>query len=283
MNKPAPEPWVIETSDDTFQVDVFDRSNQQLVVLDFWSENCQSCMLLAPILEKVVNEFDGAVALVKANTELLPQLAGEFQVQAVPAVCAILDGGLIDSFQGLVPEETIREWLEKLIRHKQLLSLKQLEKVDADAAEEQYREILKEDAESPHANIGLARLLVARDCPELAAEIIARLEDRGFLEPEAKQVKATLALDADGGDLAAARAATEADPGDPGAQLALAEALASAGEHEEAMEISLSLIANDRERTGKDAHQLMLTIFSALPDDSDLVSAYRRRLATTLY
>ena len=283
MNKPAPTPWVIETSDDTFQVDVFDRSNQQLVVLDFWSETCQSCMLLAPILEKVVNEFDGAVALVKANTELLPQLTTEFQVQTVPTVCAILDGGLIDSFQGLVPEETIREWLERLVRHKQLLSLKQLEKVDAEAAEEQYRDILKEDAESPHANIGLARLLVARDCPEPAAEIIARLEDRGFLEPEAEQVKATLALDADGGDLAAARAATEADPGDLGAQLALAEALASAGEHEEAMEISLSLIANDRERTGKDAHQLMLTIFSALPDDSDLVSAYRRRLATTLY
>jgi putative thioredoxin len=283
MNKQAPEPWVIETSDDTFQVDVFDRSNQQLVVLDFWSEACQSCMLLAPILEKVVNEFDGAVALVKANMELLPQLAGEFQVQAVPAVCAILDGGLIDSFQGLVPEETIREWLERLIRHKQLLSLKQLEKVDAEAAEEQYREILKEDADSPHANIGLARLLVARDCPEPAAEIIARLEDRGFLEPEAEQVKATLALDADGGDLVAARAAAEADPDDLSAQLAFAEALASAGEHEGAMEISLSLIANDRERTGKDAHQLILTIFSALPDDSDLVSTYRRRLAMTLY
>lgn len=283
MTEDSQTSWILETTDDSFEADAIARSHESLVIVDFWSETCQPCRLLAPVLEKVVNEFQGAVLLVKANTEQAPATAQEFQVQAVPTVFAIIDGQIADTFQGLIPEEDIREWFSLLLRHKQLAMLKQLETSDAESAEQQYREILETDADSPHANIGLARLLAARGQNDDAMAIITMLEERGFLEPEAEQVKASLSLTQETIDLPAARAAVSQRPDDFEALLSLSEALAAGGESEEAMEIALSLIEQDREATGKQAHQLMLNIFKSLSDDADLVSAFRRRLAMTLY
>jgi putative thioredoxin len=283
MTEDSQASWILETTDDSFEADAIARSHESLVIVDFWSDTCQPCRLLAPVLEKVVNEFDGAVLLVKANTEQAPATAQEFQVQAVPTVFAILDGQIADSFQGLIPEEDIREWFSSLLRHKQLAMLKQLETSDAESAEQQYREILTTDTESPHANIGLARLLAARGLNDDAMAIITMLEERGFLEPEAEQVKASLSLTQETIDLPAARDAVSQRPDDFEALLSLSEALAAAGESEEAMEIALSLIEQDRQATGNQAHQLMLNIFKSLADDAELVSTFRRRLAMTLY
>lgn len=283
MTEDSQASWILETTDDSFEADAIARSHESLVIVDFWSDTCQPCRLLAPVLEKVVNEFNGAVLLVKANTEQAPATAQEFQVQTVPTVFAILDGQIADSFQGLIPEEDIREWFSAILRHKQLAMLKQLETSDAESAEQQYREILATDTESPHANIGLARLLAARGLNDDALAIITMLEERGFLEPEAEQVKASLSLAQETIDLPAARDAVSQRPDDFEALLSLSEALAAAGESEEAMEIALSLIEKDRQATGNQAHQLMLNIFKSLPDDAELVSTFRRRLAMTLY
>lgn len=283
MTEDSQASWILETTDDSFEADAIARSHESLVIVDFWSDTCQPCRLLAPVLEKVVNEFEGAVLLVKANTEQAPATAQEFQVQSVPTVFAILDGQIADSFQGLIPEEDIREWFSALLRHRQLAMLKQLETSDAESAEQQYRDILATDTESPHANIGLARLLAARGLNDDAMAIITMLEDRGFLEPEAEQVKASLSLTQETIDLPAAREAVSQRPDDFEALLSLSEALAAAGESEEAMEIALSLIEQDRQATGNQAHQLMLNIFKSLADDEELVSTFRRRLAMTLY
>ncbi len=283
MNDLPSSSSTINATDETFEVDAIERSHKELVVVDFWSDTCQPCRLLAPVLEGVVGEFEGKVVLVKVDIDQAPQTAANYQIQSVPAVYALIDGQIADTFQGLVPEETIREWFSTLLRHKHLVMLKALEDTDAASAEDQYREILESDPESPHANIGLARLLASKGDLEAAGQIINRLEERGFLEPEAEQVKASLLLRDEATALPEARAAAAASPDDFQLQLVLSEALAAEGEHLEAMDMALSLIEHDRQHTGTQAHQLMLNIFKVLPDDSELISTYRRRLAMTLY
>jgi putative thioredoxin len=274
--------WLADTSDETFANDVLEASQSAIVVLDFWATWCQPCTMLSPLLEKVVSEHNGSVLLVKADTDLAPKAAAEYGVQSLPAVFAILDGDPVDGFQGLMAEEDLRDWLGRLVRHKQLLDLQGLEKTDAEAALTGYREILASDEDSPHANIGLARVLLATNDADGASEIIARLEERGFLEPEAERIKAQLSIDSiDDDAIESLRSA--ADSGDYDDQLKLAQALASSQQYDEACTIALTLIAEDRSRTGKDAHQLMLNMFTALPDDSEVTATYRRRLAMALY
>ena len=93
-------PWVMATSDDSFDKDVFERSFETAVVVDFWADWCAPCRLLGPVLEKLAAEYDGGFVLVKANTEEVPQAAAKFRVDGIPAVFAVCDGEVVEAFQG---------------------------------------------------------------------------------------------------------------------------------------------------------------------------------------
>src|SRR5690606_13109241 len=125
------------------------------------------------------------------------------------------------------------------------------------------------------ALIGLARLDLARGRIEEGRGRIDALERRGFLEPEAETVKAELTLRRQGtesGGLEAARAAVDADPDDLQARFRLAEALAAAGQHAEALEIGLDLVERDRHGIGEEARKTMLAVFQVLPQDSPIAT-----------
>jgi putative thioredoxin len=106
---------VIETTDGDFVADVLERSQETLVVLDFWAAWCQPCRLLAPLLEKLAAEYAGKFILIKADTDQLPQQALAFGVEGIPAVYAVRDGKVIDSFTGLLTESQLRKWLKGVV------------------------------------------------------------------------------------------------------------------------------------------------------------------------
>jgi hypothetical protein len=81
------------------------------------------------------------------------------------------------------------------------------------AAAEIYGKILQESPQQARATIGLARSLVRMERFDEASELIAGLEKRGFLEPEAEQLKAAVELHASGAtDLDTCRRAAQANP-----------------------------------------------------------------------
>jgi putative thioredoxin len=104
---------VIDVTDATFESDVLDRSTQATIVVDLWASWCGPCKTLGPILEKVVGEADG-VDLVKIDVDANPRSAATFQVQSIPAVFAIRDRKVVDSFIGALPEPAVRQWVTAL-------------------------------------------------------------------------------------------------------------------------------------------------------------------------
>ena len=79
------------------------------------------------------------------------------------------------------------------------------------------------------------------------------------------------------------RAAAAADPENSELQFHLAESLAGAEQYEEALQICLAMVEKDRQGVGEPSRKLMLEIFRALPDDSELIATYRRKLSLLLY
>jgi putative thioredoxin len=291
MNEPHSDssPWIVETNDSSFEKDVLDRSREVPVVVDFWAPWCQPCRMLTPILEKLVGEFEGKFILVKVNTDEAQMTAAQFRIQSIPCVYGFRDGQIVDSFVGVLPEDQLRAWLERLVPSEAELLTREgraLEQDDPSAAEAVYRRAIEAAPDESGAKIALASLLLSQDRADESRRIVEQLESRGFLETEAEAVKAALELNRLGEespDIAACRAELDAQPDSGELQLKLAGALAAAQQYEEALQLSLDLVRRDKQGIGQPAKQLMLDIFRVLPDDSELISEYRRQLSAALY
>lgn len=279
-----PSPWIVNTTPESFEKDVFERSHELPIIVDFWAAWCAPCRALAPTLEALASEFEGKFILVKANTEEVPDAASKFNVQGIPAVYAVIDGEVVDFFSGALPEAQIRSWLDRLFAISAFAEAKRLEETAPAAAEAKYRVLAEQEPNNAEFQIGLARTLLKQERMEDCQQIIDQLEDRGFLEPEAEKLKATLALHSvEGVDLEGLKKQAAAEPNNFDLQLQLAEARAGAKQYEEALQACLAIVEQDRKGLGDSARQVMVDIFRVLPDDSELTSTYRRKLSMALY
>jgi len=286
-------PSVIDVTTETFERDVIERSAELPVVVDFWAPWCGPCRQLAPLLDKMVAEFPGRFVLAKVNVDENPEIAGALGAQSIPFVVAVRDRALVDQFVGLLPEAALREWITRLLpspAEEHVQKGMAIEAKDPLAAEKHYREALdlipEHDPGRDTVRIMQARALAAQQRDDEAANILKELEARGFLEPEAEKIKAQLevrAAAAEAGGLEQARRHAAEAPDDFSRQLQLADALAVAGKFEEAMQTCMAVIQKDRAGHGEEAKTTMVRIFSMLPAGSELVSAYRRKLATAMY
>lgn len=289
MTDAAKSPWILDATLENFQAEVIDRSHEMLIIIDFWADWCQPCKVLAPILEKLAIEFDGQLLLVKANTEPLQAIAAQFNVQSIPAVFAMRDAQVLDFFEGVLPEDALRDWITRQLpseAEKLVVEAKALGSEDLAASESKLRAAIELDEKLFTAQIALAENLVEQNRDDDAQAIVDELEKRGFLEPEAERVKASLELRRQGseaGDVEPCRATLAADPKNTEAKLKLAEALAATQQYEEALQLGLEVVQQDKTNFGEPARVLMVDIFKILPGDSELTGEYRRKLGSALY
>ena len=101
---------MLELNGDTFQAEVLD--NPEPVAVDFWASWCGPCKLLAPVLDKVVQEFEGRVRFTKVNVDENPELAAKYGIVSIPTVMLFRDKEQPKRLIGLVDAQTLREFLE---------------------------------------------------------------------------------------------------------------------------------------------------------------------------
>ncbi len=172
-----------DVTDATFGTEVIERSHQVPVLVDLWAEWCGPCRTLGPILERVVAETEGAVELAKVDVDANPRIAQQFQVQSIPAVYAIRDGAVADSFLGALPESQVREFVARISGP---VEPSEVDRLLAAGDEDSLRAALELDGGETRVVLALAELLVVDGRGDEALAILERIPE----SPETRRIAA---------------------------------------------------------------------------------------------
>ena len=77
------------------------------VVVDFWAEWCGPCRLVHPELEKIADEYQDKIKVVKLNIDDAPSIASRYGVMSIPTIALFVDGDLKSQVIGARPKDDI--------------------------------------------------------------------------------------------------------------------------------------------------------------------------------
>lgn len=292
---PAGSGHVKDATDQSFMADVVEVSKQVPVLVDFWAPWCGPCRQLGPVIEKAVNAAGGKVKLVKINIDENPQIAGQLRIQSIPAVLAFVNGQPVDGFMGALPESQVNDFIKRVSGETDTEALDELltraEKAlfegDAGGAAQDFAAVLQADPGNLRAAAGMARVYLSQGDREGAEGILAQIPPAKATDPAIAGVRAAMDLASEGddaGDPADAWRTLEAAGGKgAGHRFNLARALIGAGDLDGAATQLLDSIAEDREWNEGAARQLLLRVFDAAGQGSELTRAGRKRLSSILF
>ena len=85
-------------------------------VVDFYANWCGPCKMLAPIFEKLSNEYAGKVDFYKIDVDQEGALTADFNVQSIPSLFFFSTDGKIERAVGGMTEGQLRARIESLLK-----------------------------------------------------------------------------------------------------------------------------------------------------------------------
>lgn len=99
-----------------FDSDQFEEAIRSGVTLvDFFATWCMPCKMVAPVIEKVAQQYAGRVTVGKVDIDEEPDLAAAYNVQSVPSILIFKDGALASTLVGARPYDAFAAELDKLM------------------------------------------------------------------------------------------------------------------------------------------------------------------------
>ena len=104
MNKP------IAVDDANFDQTVLQADMPVLV--DFWAPWCRPCLMVAPILDELAEEYSGRITVARMDVDQNPRTASRYHIMAIPTMFLFKKGKPIANIVGYKPKTELKRELD---------------------------------------------------------------------------------------------------------------------------------------------------------------------------
>lgn len=107
------EEMVTDVTDQDFEEEVI-KSNLPVLV-DLWAPWCGPCRIVAPVVDKLAERYDGKVKFCRLNVDENLQTASKYRVMSIPTLIFFKGGEAVDTVIGAVPERVLQPKIDGLL------------------------------------------------------------------------------------------------------------------------------------------------------------------------
>ena len=104
---------VSDVSDQTFEDEVIKATLP--VLLDLWAPWCGPCRMVAPVIEKLAESYNGKMKFCRLNVDENPQTAAKYRIMSIPTLMFFKNGEVAETGVGAVPERTLQPKIDALL------------------------------------------------------------------------------------------------------------------------------------------------------------------------
>ena len=101
----------VELDDSSFPG--FIRQVSKPVMVDFFSQTCGPCRILAPLIDAITKRYYGRVIIAKLDTSRNQLTAGRYRIRGVPTLIFFKNGQVMDQITGALPEQELIRLLDR--------------------------------------------------------------------------------------------------------------------------------------------------------------------------
>ena len=107
MSKP------ITVEDDTFDKTVLQA--EMPVLVDFWAQWCRPCLMAAPVLDELADEYEGKMTFAKLDVDQNAKTAVKYGIMSIPNLIIFKDGKPVSQIIGYKPKEELKRSLDDVL------------------------------------------------------------------------------------------------------------------------------------------------------------------------
>lgn len=85
------------------------------VLVDFYADWCNPCKMMAPVVEKLAEEFNGKAKVGKCNIDENMQIAQRYRVASIPTFMVFKEGKACAVQMGVMPAAELKNMIEQAL------------------------------------------------------------------------------------------------------------------------------------------------------------------------
>jgi thioredoxin 1 len=85
------------------------------VLVDFWATWCKPCLVVAPILDELAEEYNGRINFVRLDVDHNPKTAANYSIMSIPTLLIFKNGEPVSHIVGARPKGELKRNLESAL------------------------------------------------------------------------------------------------------------------------------------------------------------------------